>query len=251
MFVLRGVLTSLRIKKTFESGNVIVFGKKGRGKDLLFQKMIYSRGKPYLANISYGYLYEHIDIKQLELTPNTYQNFINGEVVKVDESKYPYENRDIYISEGGILLPSQCDNALHRIYPSLPISYALSRHLWNNNIHYNSQSLERAWKALREQADGFVLCRGVIKLPGFLIIKTREFEKYESAKANILPLKSSLFNKFDKALVKQHRATYGDIRDGYVFVRKSSIRYDTRYFKTLLFKNNNVVCQGASDNETP
>jgi len=235
-FVISAFITKKRISKEFRHGNVIVFGKKGKGKDLLFQTIILDQKKEYYSNITYGYKYNHIDLKELELGKNTFHNFINGNVEKVDPSNYPFENKDIYISEGGIFLPSQYDTTLHKIYPSLPISYALSRHLWNNNIHYNSQSLERAWKALREQADYFVMCRGVIKLPFFLVIKTREFDKYETAKANILPMKRLFFNNFDKALIAQHNATYGLIRDGFVFIRRSAIRYDTRYFKKLIFK---------------
>lgn len=237
-FGISAFLTKKRISKEFRRGNVIVFGKKGKGKDLLFQTIICDQKKDYYSNITYGYKFHHIDLKELELEGNTFHNFINGTIKKVDPSKYPFEERDIYISEGGLLLPSQYDTILHKTYPSLPISYALSRHLWNNNIHYNSQSLERAWKALREQADYFVMCRGVIKLPFFLVIKTREFDKYETAKANILPMKNLMFNKFDKALVAQHKATYGLIKDGFVIIRKNKIRYDTRYFKKLIFEEN-------------
>ena len=38
----------------FKKCNVIVFGKKGTGKDLIFQKVINCRKDTYYSNISYG-----------------------------------------------------------------------------------------------------------------------------------------------------------------------------------------------------
>ena len=144
---LKSFLFRLNLTKHFAKNNVIVFGAKGCGKDLLFQKMIKVRKQEYYSNISYGYKYNSFEMKDLLLGDNTFDNFIQGNVNKCNEEDYPFENKDIYISEGGILLPSTYDTKLWKVYPSFPISYALSRHLWNNNIHYNSQNLERAWKA--------------------------------------------------------------------------------------------------------
>lgn len=238
---LKSFLFRLNLTKHFAKNNVIVFGAKGCGKDLLFQKMIKVRKQEYYSNISYGYKYNPFEMKDLLLGDNTFDNFVQGNVTKCNEEDYPFENKDIYISEGGILLPSTYDTKLWKVYPSFPISYALSRHLWNNNIHYNSQNLERAWKALREQADFFIWCRGVIHLPGLLIIKCISYDKYQSALNHTLPMPTGFFNKTTRALKAQFDATNGEIKKGLVFVWKNTIKYDTRYFKGVVFGKNEIL----------
>lgn len=245
-------LFRIELTKHFAKNNVIVFGAKGCGKDLLFQKIIKVRKQEYYSNLSYGYKYNEFEMKDLLLDDNTFDNFIQGEVKPCKEEDFPFENKDIYISEGGILLPSTYDIKLWKMYPSFPISYALSRHLWNNNIHYNSQNLERAWKALREQADYFIWCRGCIKLPFLIIIRCISYDKYQSALNHTLPMPSSLFNKTTRALKAQFDATNGRIKKGLVFVWKPTIKYDTRYFKQVVFGKTEIVDAKSieSDNKT-
>lgn len=229
-------LTINRIVKEFKHCNVIVFGKKGNGKDLLTQEVIYKRRKEnYFSNIDYGYKYHNANVSSLELTPNTYENFINGEVSKIKKIN-KYENADFYLSDCGIILPSQFDTKLYKQYPSFGASYALSRHLYHNNIHCNTQNLGRVWKALREQADYYIKCRGVIKLPFLLVVKTTEYEKYESAEKSLLPYHIPLIGRqFQQAEAKQYRATNGFIKNGFVIVLKKHIHYDTRAYHKILF----------------
>ena len=118
----------------------------------------------------------------------------------------------------------------------VPLLYSLSRHLYNNNIHVNTQSLERPWKALREQADFFVKCNGVIKLPFFLIISCNTYDKYRSALDELEPLSARILNKYSKAEVDLYHAQNGEIHSGHIFIRKSKIKYDTRAFEKLVFK---------------
>lgn len=241
--------TKHRIKRAFIEGNVIVSGRKRYGKDILFQAVIRWRNETYFSNYSYGGDYHHIDIKELELTPNTYDNFIEGNVVKCYKN-HDLEKHDIYISDGGVYLPSQADSKLHKIYPSLPITYALTGHLWANGIHVNTQRLERLWKALREQADYFIRIRKrALKLPFVFVIFTTEYEKYESAKQELEPLGSRLFNKYSKAEMDKYRATNGFIKNGFVIVPKHYLKYDTRAFHEILFnekaprkEKNNIIC---------
>lgn len=218
----------------FKNGNVIVSGKKGRGKDLLFQYVINKRKDYYYSNINYGGESKTISINDVSCSPNDYNALINGDVEK---TKHLFkEGKDIYISDGGSFLPSQMDSILHKKYPSMPLYYALSRHLYNSNVHVNTQNVERVWKALREQADFYPVCKRVYKwLPGFLIIKVISYDKYQSCVNGVLPLKKR-WNKDSKNQYDLYTAQNGDIRKFYVFVRKSTIKYNTRAFERVLLK---------------
>lgn len=223
----------------FKKCNVIVAGKKGSGKDLLFQKVINKRKDIYYSNIDYGNDRKKVSLKDYNIRDKnghilTYNNFLNGEVFK-SQRKF-IEGVDHYISEGGILLPSHMDAPLHKFYPSLPIFYALSRHLYDANIHVNVQNFGRVWKALREQADFFVYVHRTIKLPFILITIYSTYDKYTSAEQVLSPIKIRKLNKFSKAETDVYKATNGDIRKGFFIIRKSKISYDTRYFGRLLLK---------------
>lgn len=220
----------------FKHGNVIVCGHKGKGKDLLFQWVINKRHDYYYSNISYGkkHGFKKISLSEVSCEPNTYNELINNKVVK---TKHKFkEGKDIYISDGGNFLPSQMDSMLHKKYPSMPLYYSLSRHLYNSNVHINAQSIERLWKIVREQADFFVVCKRTYKLPFFLVIKCITYDKYESCRSGLLPLKKRHFNKQSKNQYDLWVSQNGDVRKAYVFVRRSSIKYDTRAFEKVLLK---------------
>ena len=104
----------------FKHCNVIVAGKKGSGKDLLFQWVIKHRKKQgYYANIDYGYKYQNIKLHDVSCYPNTYLTIIND---KVEAQPHTLkEKNDIYISDIGIFLPSYMDSTLYKLFPSMPI----------------------------------------------------------------------------------------------------------------------------------
>ena len=225
--------------KIFNKNNVIVFGKKGTGKDLLFQYVINARHQKHFSNIKFNKNTQNICLKDLELSNNTYDNFISNNVY-LEEKKEQFEGKDFYISDIGIMLPSQYDTKLYKSYPSFPIFYALSRHLYNSNVHCNTQNLNRVWKALREQADSYIKCIGVdspffLSLFGFLRINFIIYDKYESAEKSLLPLPYGFMNKFLNANAKQYYATNGDIKKCYVLINKKSIHYNTRAFHEVVF----------------
>lgn len=228
----------------FNSGNVIVFGKKGKGKDLLFQYVINARKKKCYSNIDYGKLSTHIDIKDLNCDPNDFNRFIDAEVVIVE--KKLEEKRDAYISDGGISLSSAYDGLLKYKYKSFPVFYALSRHLLDMNIHINTQSIERVWKLLREQADNYVMANGVIKLGKLFIIKYRIYDRYESANRQLDPIKNRPLNKFAHSEADQYHALYGNITNGFVVLSLNRIYFDTRAYHQTVYgfrapKNKNKI----------
>lgn len=240
LFIIHLVITSTHqlIKKSFKKCNVIVAGKKGSGKDCVFQWVIKKRSKDkynhYWSNISYGYNYHHIKLSDISCSPNTFENFINNDV---KQCKYClYEKEDIYISDIGVYLPSQYDSLLHKKYPSLPIYYALSRHLAIHNVHCNVQNIERGWKALREQSDFFMITKKTIKVFGILFTSGILYDKYTSALNGLLPFKKSFFeNKETKALRLQYESTNGTIKKFLIAQKVKNIKYNTRAFRDIVY----------------
>lgn len=227
------LLNKCRLKKYFKESNVIVFGKKGSGKDILFNYITNTR-KFYYSNIPYtNKHYELITPNDLKLGSNTFENMLHNDITKC-EWKYK-ESIDFFVSDCGVYLPSQYDSVLHKKYKGLPLFYAVSRHIGLHNVHCNTQNLERIWKALREQADIYIKCLKTIKLPFFLIVKYREYDKYSSAVNDIRVCKEGLFKK--EAVVKVQNANVGFIKESFIVVRKSKTRYNSRYFKSLFIKD--------------
>ena len=89
--------------RQFDRCNCIVFGKKGTGKDLLFNAVINGRKKPCYANIPYNEKFCEVrQIKDFSVSPNTYENFLNDDIKVIDKTLE--ENKDYYISDGGFVL---------------------------------------------------------------------------------------------------------------------------------------------------
>ena len=223
------------ILNAFNNNNVIVYGKKGCGKDLVFNYVINKRKRKCSSNIQFNEKYCTVaPIKSLELGDINYERLIDDNVIP--GKKTLKEKEDYYLSDGGIYLPSQYTSYLDKRYKSLPITYALSRHLAQFNVHINTQALIRPWNKLREQADTYIRCVKTYKLPFFLLTKMYAYDKYESANANLLPFKASgLASKQKKALKEQFKATNGLIRTCYILQRKRSIKYDTRALHKVIY----------------
>lgn len=235
IFILINFYNKSILKKLFNKSSVIVFGSKGTGKDLIFNYITNTR-KKYYANIPY----KQKGLNLIELhslsCKMTYNDFINNNIVK----SFPIFNDgvDTFISDAGVYFPSQYDSMLHKVYPHFSVFYALSRHLYLMNIHCNTQSLDRVWKALREQADIYIKCLQTIKLPFVLVTKYRIYDKFTSAQQDIRPLKRSLI-KSETGNV--HLSNVGLIKDGFIIQFKKSIKYNTRYFKTLLLESEEKI----------
>lgn len=223
------------VARQFQRCNCIVFGKKGTGKDLLFNLAINRRKKSCYANIPYDEkLCEVKQIKDFSVAPNTYSNFLEDKVTIVKKSLE--ENKDYYISDGGIVLPSQYQGELCKLYPSLPIFYALSRHLTNSNIHINTQNLGRVWDKLREQADGYFKTIYTVKICGLLFTSFIYYDEYESAKANLLPYRDRIFkSKESRANLEEFTATHGLVKKFLVCQRVKSVHYDSRAYHKIIY----------------
>lgn len=235
VFLVKSFLFKREIVQDFERNNVIVFGKKGCGKDLLFSEVIRKRKSAYVSNCDYGGDgYRPFAPSQISLAPNDFRSFIDDKITTIAKDD-TLEGVDFYLSDGGIYFPSQYDGVLDKKYPSLPIFYALSRHLYCSNFHINTQALGRVWLKIREQADTYIKACRVIKLPFFLVVKARVYDKYESALNDVRPLKVAKLNKFAKSEANMFKASQGYVKEGYVIVRKKSVSYDTRLFHAKVF----------------
>ena len=223
------------ILDAFNKNNVIVYGRKGCGKDLVFNYVINKRKRRCRSNIQFNDKYcIKTPIDYLELDGIDFTRLIDNNVIPVQ--KKLEEKVDYFLSDGGIYLPSQYTSYLDKQYKSLPITYALSRHLAEMNIHINTQALGRPWNKLREQADTYIRCVKTFKVLGFLITKMYAYDKYESAQSNLLPFKASgLSSKQKKALKEQFRATNGIIRTCYIVQFKRRIKYDTRALHEVIY----------------
>lgn len=233
------VLMALReIKRLFERGNVCVCGLRGTGKDMLIANVTARRRLPYISNVDYGGEYHPFSPYEFDIGGNTYDNFING---NIRHYIYPYpDGYDVYISDVGVYFPSQYCNELNRKYAHFPTFYALSRQLGDCNVHFNVQSLNRAWDKLREQSDTYVLCLGCKVILGIVFQKVRIYDKYESALNKVLPypLRVPLFaspqTRFNVKMVKAtYEANHGTIKTRFLVYRNKST-YDTRIFRKML-----------------
>lgn len=221
-----------KLKTHFNNSNVIVYGKKGSGKDILFNFITNTR-KKYYSNIPYtNKNYQLITPNDLKLGDNSFENLLNN---NIEKTEWDYqEGIDFFISDCGVYLPSQFDSVLHKKYKGLPLFYALSRHIGKHNVHCNAQNLERIWKALREQADIYIKTLKTIKLPFLLIVKYRIYDKYSSAVNDIRITKGSIFHTSDN--IKIQNANVGEIKEGFIIVTKFKTKYNSRYFKQLFIK---------------
>lgn len=238
IFLIKQIKYKLDLKficNKFESGNCIVFGKKGKGKDLLFNAVINKRNKLAYSNILFNKkLIQLKPIKDFSVEPNTYLNMLNGNIEKIN--KTIKEQTDMYISDGGIYLPSQYSMQLCKLYPSLPIFYATSRHLGNMNIHINTQYLGRVWDKLREQADNYFKCVETKRVGNSLITTIIYYDTYKSAMAELLPFKIGLFNSSEvKASLKEFEAKNGTVKQLKIKQKIKHVYYDTRYFHKVFF----------------
>lgn len=254
-----------RIIKLYEKGSVQLCGLRGTGKDMLTANVILRRNKPYVSNIDYGGQFLPLDLSKLDCH-NDYTNFISGKYVKY---VYPYPDKaDIYVSEQGLLFPSQYQGILCRDYPTMPYTQALIRHFGDCNWHGNSQFILRAWDKIREQGEIYLKCNWCIpfakplhklnklikkKFPNFAVLdfllkfrifnlviqKVTHYERIESCAASVPPfcLRRPLLNPDRRQQweiqFNNYRIAHGEVKP-MILIYFNRSNYNTRFFKELL-----------------
>lgn len=229
----------------FRGGNVIVAGHKGNGKDLLFSMVIKERdkaGEPHAANIRYTDKTKVRPPRDYCLKNTTMKNFIAG---NFDSEQQTFNHgEDYYISEAGLSLPNWLRGELERDdnTKTLPITFALSRHLAEFNIHSNAQEFIRVWDKLREQADIMIYCEKA-KVYGHRLAfqKFVVYDRLQSAMDHVQPIKipRGLFGKKRKEAlghVAVFNAKYGYIERFKIWHVLPKKPYDTRAFYRALYK---------------
>lgn len=271
-WLIRFYLGAKALAQTFEDGNVITYGKKGSGKDIIFNKVMNIRKQPCYANIPFNkeYCVER-DIKEFSVEPNTFEDILENKIKVIKKNNK--EHCDYYISDGGIFLPSQYSNRLIKDYPSLPIYYALSRHLTNSNIHINTQYLGRVWDKLREQSAYYVRaiktnkflifnnkgedtelkginkaihkfvrsCKQYItKHFGFLVTEFIVYDNYTSAMSELRPYKATglVTHSESRANREDFEAKHGSVKRYFIAQYVRHVYYDTRHFHRRFYGYN-------------
>lgn len=249
-----------KIIKLFRSGNVCVFGLRGRGKDVLMSNVVVRRKLPYVSNVDYGGDFRKFVPKDFDLGGNTYRNFLNDDIRYYE---FPFaDGTDIFVSDAGVYFPSQYSGQLDHQYPYFAGFAALTRQLGLCNFHYNAQNLERVWNKFREQSDIYIMCNhcrfpffctGIPWLRDVVIQKITIYEKYQSAVDRVPPyrppkVRLNTDRKFALQQEKQrYRISYGDIRS-HILIYRNKSSFDTRIFRTMLLEGKHAV---PSTSETP
>lgn len=238
------------IIKMFRSGNVLVAGNKGRGKDMLFSYVIKRRekdGEIHASNIRFTDKTKIRPLTYYSLTNNSRANFIAN---KFETETHTFiEQEDYYCSDIGTQAPAWAHNDLEKIYPTLPIVFALSRHLGDFRIHANAQVWELIWDKLRKQADYCIYCEKCTILFGKIAIqRVVLYDRRLTAEEYIQPYKvrRGLFGGSkpeDYARAHDFNAKYGFVKRVWFWHIIPKKPYDTRAYYKMLYKKNAPVIE--------
>jgi hypothetical protein len=211
----------------------------------------------YLSNVDYGYGAKIVHMNLFSLYPNTYKDLIEN-AVKIVQKNPEFEGLDYYISDGGAILPSHEDTFLNKQFPSFPLLYAFSRQLYYMLIQINTQDIDRIWKKLREQQDGYVRALQTVPktksfmqklwpyIPYFkkyLFVKYRFYRNYDSAKSGKLPFSkvgllsknNALYSTTPAMMKEMYVSEFGEIIERTIVLKISDIKFDSREFHKTFF----------------
>lgn len=250
-------LFAIMTTKKLATRNLIIFGGKGKGKSNLMAFMVYLlRKQPPITSIPFGYG-EVIspEVYFNSIAPNTYKEMITGQITKIQKVN-EWEGRTYFDDDTGIRFPSHEDVALSRKYQSMALFIPVQRHLYNSNTILNVQDIDRIWIKIRElQVDGYIkalsvngwnniIWNSIPILNKYIRIKYRYYENKRAAEEGMLPFnQTGLADKAldgvhmsqGRALKEIYNSSNGQIKEISVFVKKSSIIYDTRAFHNTFF----------------
>lgn len=242
---------SYRFLWKVQQDSLIVFGKKGHGKTLLFSVMARqwakrSKSHHYLSNTDFKHQGGLIcPASVVNVDPNTWEDVLNDDVKTILD--FGSEDMAIYLDDAGVYLPNFADSLLKKKYASMPIAFAVWRHLYNAPIHINSQDVGRCWKMVREQADGFLKARRVIRLGPVFRLSLTYFEKVNAAEKDLAPLRKRLFRgKVENDL---YQAENGQIKDFAIWGVCCHHKYDSRYFRAVFFNPSPSVVNESEESE--
>lgn len=233
LFIKWSVINPWIIKKMFQELSVTITGKRGSGKDTLMSWASYK--KNHNSNVLLHDNTNIINLHELVIPGLTRESLVNGTFEKIPMDKFKKFEEITFISDAGIYFPSYDDSKLKKDYPELAITYAIWRHLYNAPLHFNVQNYERLWKVLREQVEDTLMTLGCDwNLPFFVLINVRYYESPRDCIEQKKPIKHHLFHRNDFAEVEESQRFI--IKEYKLLLPKCRIGHDSRYFKKLIFK---------------
>lgn len=253
-FAIYGLLTNSRFLRD-SSGNGIVYGGRGKGKGLLLQKKANSQIE-YFSNVPMGGKRYDFNLKEYSqsIGANTIINAIEGTIIKV-KKLHKFEGINILFDDTTVYAPNFEDTLLKRLYPSLPLTLAVNRHLYGHYMLITVQDRERPYKIIKELQTDFSIkaidsrgwgffWKSIPILRSFYSVKYRFYEEVKASQEGVLPFGAKgLLNEGLKhgyltsgqATKESFEAQYGRVYNGRVWGRKSMLSYDTRYFHDVFF----------------
>lgn len=238
-FIWLRYINTARLRAVYKSYGIVTVGKRGKGKDVLHAFLTHN--KPHYSNIYYNDKTHLIDLKALEIgiSPDM---LLTGNYTADTARKVLKDGVPVFVSDGGIYLPSWLDSSLKKHYPSMPVSYALWRQLYDSGLHINTQVFSRLWLLLREQAECCVMCLGVrflgFKKFGWVYGKIRIYERWQDCENGLKPLKNRSAMPLASAsgdVQKVENSRRGEIKQySYLFPIRW-LKFDTRDFHKKIF----------------
>lgn len=214
--------------ETFESSNVLVFGKKGAGKDVLFGLVTHLTNGLHYSNIPYNSKTLLLkSLKQLDVGGNGFSDIVNGTIKKYDDPFIP--GLPIFISDGAVYFGSQYDSKINTEFSGVATFMALSRQLGEHQIHVNTQALGRLYLKIREQADVFIRCLHTRDCGTFMIVDAISYDRYETATKGMLPCPESCTPREQM----EFEGANGEVQMHSFYVDKAWLQFDTHYFAKL------------------
>lgn len=217
---------------TFQNSNVVVFGKKGAGKDVLFALVIYLMDGLHYANMPYNDKTLLLkSLKQLDVGGNDFNNLVQGNIKKYDD---PFiKGLPIFISDGAVYFGSQFDGEINKAYSGVATFMALSRQLGEHQIHVNTQALTRLYKKIREQSDAFIRCLRTQDCGRFLMVDAISYDRIQSADGGILPPPDGTSSRE----LLEFEGRNGEVKMHTFYIEKSWLHFDTHYFARLFLND--------------
>lgn len=229
-------VNSKKLIKAFKSGNVMVSGLRGRGKDMIFCYVINKRKENYISNVEYSnpnkkYKRFEFSKKVWDLGGNSYKQIMSGNIKPYN---YPYpDGIDYYISDAGVYFPAQSHKELDKENSGVPVFMALSRHLGDCNIHANAQRQNRVWDKIREQSDIYIVMTGTkVIFKKILFMKWTEYAHEESAEKQIKKPHFGIGKRAREAKAS-YEASHGEIKKRWL-IGILPYNYDSRRFKKII-----------------
>lgn len=236
-------------------GNGIIYGSRGAGKGILLQKKANSFKKIF-SNVPMGVNTKIINPKEYiqSIGDNTILDTINGSV-KVVKKLEKFEGINVLLDDINLYFPNFEDKLLKEEYPSMPLTLAVNRHLYDSYMIITTQDLERPYKILRElQTDFYIkaiktfgfgkLWSSLPFFRNFVSVKYIYYDNNKAAVESVLPWKGvsatteatkSVYMTAGQATKEQFKAQYGNVFYGRIWMSKKRLFYDTRYFHKVFF----------------